>query len=208
MRLAPLKHWALLSLPLLCALGAIRLGFDNEKAVADFFLAHAQAHPVLTGWLTFVTDWSNGLFYAIYAFMLFSAWRCGDREKRRFTLMVLMVQLVVSVLCVHFIKHVVGRPRPGQAGFYDPLTTKGTYHSFPSGHTTEIMGWSLPLALRKGSTLLSALMGLLIGLVGFSRVYLSWHHPSDVFFGWVLGSFGGFAAHVLVGSTLFRRSAR
>ena len=208
MRLAPLKHWALLSLPLLCALGAIRLNFTNEKEVADFFLAHAQAHPSLAVWLKFATDWSNPLFYAIYAFMLFSAWRCGNRERLRFTFIVLAVQLVISVLCVHFIKHTVGRPRPGQLGFYDPLTTKGTYHSFPSGHTTEILGWSLPLALRKGSLILSALMGLLIGVVGFSRIYLSWHHPSDVFFGWLLGSFGGFAAHVIAGSTLFMRSAK
>ena len=208
MRFAPLKHWALLSLPLLCALAAIRLGFDDEKAVADFFLAHAQAHPSLAGWLKFATDWSNALFYLIYAAMLFTAWRSANRERLRFTLIVLGVQLVVSVLCVHFIKYTVGRPRPGQLGFYDPLTTKGTYHSFPSGHTTEIMGWSLPLALRKGSTLLSALLGLLIGLVGFSRIYLSWHYPSDVLCGWLLGSFGGFAAHILAGSTLFRRNAK
>ena len=176
--------------------------------MADFFLAHALAHPGLASWLKFATDWSNPLFHAIYAFMLFSAWRCGNRDKLRFALIVLGVQLVISVLCVHFIKYTIGRPRPGQTGYWDPLTTRGTYHSLPSGHTTEILGWSLPLALRLGSTSLSVLMGLLIGLVGFSRIYLSWHHPSDVFFGWLLGSFGGFSAHVLVGSGLFRRYAQ
>lgn len=209
MRLSPLKHWALVSLPLLCVLGTVWLNFGSEVEVAEFFKDEAAANPSLAAWLKIFTDWSNALFYVIYAAMLFTALRSGNRDRRRFTFIVIALQLIVSVLCVHFIKYTIGRPRPGQGWYFDPLTSRGNYHAFPSGHTTEIMGWSLPLALRRGSVLLSALFGLLIGVVGFSRIYLGWHHPSDVFFGWLLGSFGGFAAHVVAGSTLFRgRRAR
>lgn len=205
MRLSPLKHWIILSLPLLCALGAVWLSFGSENAVAEFFKGHAETHPALAAGLKLITDWSNPLFYAVYAGMLFTAWRCRNRDRLRFTLIVLGAQLIVSALCVQFIKYTIGRPRPGQGWYFDPLTTRGNYHSFPSGHTTEILGWSLPLALRHASTLLSVLLGLLIGVVGFSRIYLGWHHPSDVFFGWLLGSFAGFAAHVIAGSSYFRR---
>ncbi len=107
-------------------------------------------------------------------------------------------------LAVHFLKHTIGRPRPGQGEWFDPLTTKGSQHSLPSGHTTEIIGWTLPLVLRSGKFWLTALLSLFIGAVAFSRIYLGWHHPSDVFFAWILGSFGGFATTIIAGSTLFK----
>jgi undecaprenyl-diphosphatase len=207
MRMAFFRHWALLSAPLLAVLAVLRLGFTTEAAVADFFLTHSQDHPDLAFVLKVVTDWSNPVFYAVFALMLLRAWRSGDRETRRFIVILLAVQAVVAGLAVHFVKHTVGRPRPGQGVWFDPITSRGTYHSLPSGHTTEIVGWSLPLALRLDRTAITALMGCLVGLVGFSRIYLGWHHPTDVFFGWLLGSFGGLATTVLADSTLFRKKA-
>jgi len=208
MRPTLLLHWALVSLPLLCVLGGLWLGYGTEPAVEAFFRDHAGAHPVLAAWLKGVTDWSNPAFYVFYAASLFLAWRSGNRERVRFICIVLAVQLAISVLAVHFVKRTIGRPRPGQGWYFDPLTSRGNYHSLPSGHTTEITGWSLPLALRWARWLPSLLLGLLIAVVGFSRVYLGWHHPSDVFFGWLLGSFGGICAHVLAESSLFRKEAR
>ena len=205
MRTALLKHWAIFSAPILVMLLALWLGFDSETGVADAFREHRVAHPGLTGFLKFLTDWSNPVFYVLYGGLLIKALRTNDFEGRRYILILLAVQVVVAVLAVHFIKHTVGRPRPGQGWYFDPLTTRGTYHSLPSGHTTEIIGWSLPLALRHGRLWLTVMLGLLIGAVGFSRIYLGWHHPSDVFFGWLLGSFSGFATYVIAGSSLFRK---
>ncbi|WP_419785055.1 phosphatase PAP2 family protein [Pseudodesulfovibrio sp.] len=207
MRSSPTLHWALVSLPLLCVLAALWLCFGTEAAVETYFLAHAQSHPTLFNTLKFITDWSNPVFYVGYAIALFLAWRRGNRETLRFILILLCVQAVISAAIVHFIKFTIGRPRPGQGWYFDPMTSRGNYHSLPSGHTTEIMGWTLPLALRRADIWVSLLIGLLIGLVGFSRVYLSWHHPSDVFFGWLLGSFAGFATHVLAGTAYFRNKA-
>ena len=207
MRPTLLLHWALVSLPLLCVLGGLWLGFGTEPAVEAFFLDHAAAHPGLAAALKIVTDWSNPVFYAGYGLVLLRAWRRGDHERLRFIAIVLLVQFVVSLLTVHLAKRMIGRPRPGQGWYFDPMTSRGNYHSLPSGHTTEILGWSLPLALRWKRVLVSAAFGLLIGLVGFSRVYLGWHHPSDVFFGWLLGCFAGICAHVLAESSLFRKEA-
>ncbi|MEF2229583.1 MAG: phosphatase PAP2 family protein [Pseudodesulfovibrio sp.] len=207
MRPSLLLHWTLASLPLLCVLAALQLGFGTEKAAEDFFFAHAGAHPALSAALKAVTDWSNPIFYGGYAVALFLAWKSGNRERMRFICIVLCVQAVVSLLAVHFIKRTIGRPRPGRGDLFSPMTSRPAFHSLPSGHTTEIMGWSLPLALRWRRAALSLLIGLLAGAVGFSRVYLGWHHPSDVFFGWLLGSFGGFAAHILAESSLFKKEA-
>jgi len=204
MRRTSLTHWALFSAPLLLLVAALLFGFGNETDVATFFKEHRQAHPAIKTCMKLLTDWSNPVFYCFFGFMLLRAWKSNDRERMRFVLILLAVQAVVAGLAVHFLKGTIGRPRPGEGEWFEPLTTRGAQHSLPSGHTTEITGWTLPLALRSARTWLAACLGLFIALVGFSRIYLGWHHPTDVFFGWMLGSVSGFATHTLVNSTLFK----
>lgn len=206
MRNASLKHWALFSAPLLLVLIAVWIGFGSEHEVALFFKDHRAAHPTLQSCMKLLTDWSNPLFYGVYAVMLLAAWRSGDRDRLRFVLILLAVQAVVAGLAVHLLKTIIGRPRPGQGELFSPIGTKAAYQSLPSGHTAEITGWTLPLALRLHSYAISALLGLFLGAVGFSRIYLGWHHPTDVFFGWLLGCVSGVATTVIARSALFRRS--
>jgi undecaprenyl-diphosphatase len=205
MRISSLTHWAIFSAPLLIMLAIIWFCFASESNVAIYFLDHRTTHPALSGFMKFLTDWSNPLFYGIFGVMLFNAYRSGNREKRRFILILLAVQLLIAGLTVHFIKATIGRPRPGQGQWFDPLTTRGAQHSLPSGHTTEIVGSSLPLALRYRLPWLTVLLSVFIGLVAFSRIYLGWHHPSDVFFAWILGSFSGFTTTVIASSSLFTK---
>ncbi|WP_041720662.1 phosphatase PAP2 family protein [Pseudodesulfovibrio piezophilus] len=202
-----LKHWCIFSSPLLLMLLALWIGIGPEANIAVFFHDHRATHPLLKGILTFVTDWSNPAFYVLYAGMLMRAFRSNNTEKKRYLCILFSVQFVVSALCVHFIKFTVGRPRPGQGTYFEPMTARGSYHSLPSGHTSEITGWALPLAFRQKRHWLTCFLALFIGLVGFSRVYLGWHHPSDVFFGWLLGSFVGFATSVITASSLFKGKA-
>lgn len=205
MRSTFLKHWALFSAPLLLILAVLWFGFGSEPDVALFFKDHRATHPVLKTIMKILTDWSNPVFYAGYALALIGAWKSNNRDRVRFILILLVVQALVAGAAVHFLKSFIGRPRPGQGVWFDPLTSRGAQHSLPSGHTTEIIGWALPLGLRLNRLWLTGLLGLVIGVVGFSRIYLGWHHPTDVFFGWLLGSFGGFATMVIAESSLFTR---
>jgi len=205
MRSNTLTHWALYSAPLLLCLALLWLCFDSEADVAVYFSGLRQGHPWLTSAMRGLTDWCNPVFYIGYAIALFRAYRSDNRQQLRFILILLVVQGVVAGLAVHFLKYTIGRPRPGQGHWFAPLSSHGTQHALPSGHTTEIVGWSLPLSLRLQQRCMTGLFGLFIGLVGFSRIYLGWHHPTDVFFGWLLGSAGAFSTITLVNSTLFIR---
>ena len=89
------------------------------------------------------------------------------------------------------IKLAVERERPlSDYALAMPLRT----HSFPSGHAAGSMvayGLLAYLAWRllpqPWSAIVVVALGLLIFLIGVSRVYLGAHFPTDVIAGWLLG---------------------
>jgi len=100
--------------------------------------------------------------------------------------------LVISVELMGFVtevaKRIAGRPRPATA------MTDAVSSSFPSGHALGVMVGVLALLtvawpftgqrLRMPLVVLGAALAF---TVGFSRVVLNVHHPSDVLAGWALG---------------------
>jgi undecaprenyl-diphosphatase len=105
-----------------------------------------------------------------------------------------LAQVLVSLLLVHVLKIVVGRPRPANGGPFTPLTLDSGHKSFPSGHVTEVIGAALPFAQRCRKISLALFLGLYAALMGFSRIYLEAHYPSDVAASLVFGSFSGWLA--------------
>ncbi|MBR5239227.1 MAG: phosphatase PAP2 family protein [Clostridia bacterium] len=95
-------------------------------------------------------------------------------------------------------------PRPfhtGKVSCVRPETATG--YSFPSGHTQNFTTWSTALSriLKKRWFTVTALVGSVI--IGFSRLYLGAHYPSDVLVGLILGIAVGF-----LGSALYERMAQ
>jgi hypothetical protein len=102
--------------------------------------------------------------------------------------------VVVCFLLLHLTKMALGRPRPYTfLELYQPLTLSPAFHSLPSGHTAEISGSCLALALWLGRARWALALGLVVAVMGLSRLYLLQHYPSDVFFGWMFGALSGFA---------------
>jgi membrane-associated phospholipid phosphatase len=90
------------------------------------------------------------------------------------------------------LKLVFARPRPD---LFPPIVNAAGY-SFPSGHTASAMAVFGLLALflwRQKRFALAVLSGFWVMAVGFSRVYLGVHYPSDVLGALAVGALWVFA---------------
>jgi membrane-associated phospholipid phosphatase len=89
-------------------------------------------------------------------------------------------------LLIWTIKAVVNRPRP----IVFQTVEQPTDASFPSGHATgsiAVYGWLAFWLWRQGYRIPGGLLFVWAILIGFSRVYLGVHYPTDVLASWTLG---------------------
>ncbi len=106
----------------------------------------------------------------------------------------LFAALVLSVYLNALIKDLVAEPRPFVYADFESVTQPDEF-SFPSGHAQNAaFVWTLLAAhfRKRWFTIAATAMVLLIG---YSRVHLGVHFPTDVLAGWLLG---GFLAHAYV----------
>lgn len=110
------------------------------------------------------------------------------------------------------LKQIYDRPRPS-------LVPHGSYvysASFPSGHSTLAAATFLTLATviaslepHRATKVLTYVVALALTImVGFSRVYLGVHWPSDVLAGWFLGAAWALAAWIVLNAVTRTEPAR
>ena len=118
--------------------------------------------------------------------------------KTRKTGAALMAALTLEVLCCNLIlKPFVARVRPCDINTaVQLLVPRPDDFSFPSGHTGASFAAASALYFRKSKLWLPAL--ILAALIGFSRLYLYVHYPTDVLAGVVLGTLLGWVGCTLV----------
>ncbi|MCK9240818.1 phosphatase PAP2 family protein [Desulfocurvus sp.] len=189
-------QFLLVSLPLLGLLALVLGIWGSEGQIAAAMREHKNAHPALQQAVRLFTDWGNQLMYLPFLALLARGWRRRDRRPLRFVVAYVLAQVVICLVLLHLTKMALGRPRPDAFTLlHQPLTLNPAFHSLPSGHTAEITGSCLALALWLGRARWALALGLFVALMGLSRVYLLQHYPSDVLFGWMFGALSGFAAY-------------
>lgn len=162
--------------------------------LADPFL-FALLRPDGKSWLVGVMQWGTWLGYGLVDIAIplsigLVAWRRGDRETVRrgvlggaaVTLAGLLGQVVKNLLCR-------ARPNAADAGAFFSgfpcFPASYAMASFPSGHATTAFALATLLSLWYPRWTTAWL--ILATFVGWSRIVLGSHFPSDVLGGAVLG---------------------
>ncbi len=86
------------------------------------------------------------------------------------------------------LKYSINRTRPGERYSFINEKTKEHSPSFPSGHTTAAFETAMSLSLNFPKWYVIVPAYAWAGAVGYSRMYLGVHYPSDVAAGMLLGT--------------------
>lgn len=124
---------------------------------------------------------NGGIIWIIIVVMLMI-----NKKYRKIGFMALGALILSTILGEEILKNVVKRIRPSEdIPAWNLLIAKPLSYSFPSGHTTSsfaVAGVLLKYFKRYAFGFLA-----LASLIGFSRLYLYVHYPTDILAGVVVG---------------------
>ncbi|MDD3370047.1 MAG: phosphatase PAP2 family protein [Lachnospiraceae bacterium] len=141
--------------------------------------------PVLNPFFVFITNLGNaGAIWLVISVLLLIPKR--TRKIGVLSILALIGSLLINNL---MLKNLVGRTRPYEnIANLQLLVHKASDFSFPSGHTGSSFAAAYVLYKELPKKYGIPAM-ILAGLIGFSRLYVGIHYPTDVLAGTVLGIF-------------------
>jgi undecaprenyl-diphosphatase len=141
---------------------------------------HEWAFPALTAVMRAITMIGSEYFLVPLGAIL--VWRWLKRGERHAAYL-LVVGSGSAEAVAQLLKALIHRPRPE---VFFGLAAAET-HSFPSGHAfVPVVYFGILAGIFAAGRRSSAALVLLAAALGFSRVYLGFHYPSDVVAGWAL----------------------
>lgn len=145
----------------------------------QFIHALQTLSPTLDGLMKYISFFGTIEFYLLLIPFLY--WAISARLGFR----VLLLLIGTDFLGL-FLKQLLHQPRPFWISDVQALAEETSY-GIPSTHASDTIAVWGYLAYRLNKSWLWVFTGLLVLLVGISRMYLGVHFPSDVLGGWLLG---------------------
>jgi undecaprenyl-diphosphatase len=165
--------------------------YSIDKAVFYFF-NRTLANPLTDAVMPFITterNWTIPIAVIWLGLVIF-----GGKKGRTTALLVAVILLVTDQAVNAVIKPLVGRERPCFVLEHVRLLIPQPHsRSFPSSHAANMAAMAALFAIRYPKY--SFLFILAAVLIGFSRIFVGVHYPSDVAAGALLGY--SFAAGIL-----------
>ena len=160
---------------------ATRITAREVALMQRLFVLRRQ--PLLTGLSIAATRLGDGPLWGVAG----AVFLVGGDQQSRLAVAIAAVAISLSILVFTLVKHSLQRPRPFESWpQLSCLLAAPDKFSFPSGHTMTAFAASTVFALLiPGSGLVFYPLACLIG---FSRVFLGLHYPTDVLVGALVGS--------------------
>lgn len=188
-------HTACLKYILICQIGLIALfplklkaqsawqRFD-DKVLIDL---SEKRTPEKTDFFLFLSNHNDWVNVGVPVGLLAGGIIADDKRMRQNALYVASSS-AVNVLFTMLIKKVVKRPRPFLANVKIKAVYQPSHYSFPSGHTSTSFTTATALSQAYPKWYVIVPSYLWAGSVGYSRLYLGVHYPTDVAAGAILGA--------------------
>ena len=173
----------------------------NVDAIDNPFITifEAMRDPFVTSVTKVITFFANTSTMIILCLLLLFL-----PSRMFFGAPVVLITTVTAFINL-ILKLIIARERPEE----DLRLVEASGYSFPSGHTlTSLIFYiSLMILLRRYfvlrnqtsiANIITVILSTLTVLIGFSRIYLGVHYPTDVFAGWLLGGF-----FLIIGVTIY-----
>jgi len=167
-------------------LGALLVFGDGELVTLVHFSHWVQRHYAF---LRTVTDVGLYPFYFIFLTLLLYGQLRGERWLKLVAQAYLLAQLLGSVLVVRVLKMAFGRarpdasPLPGYESEWIGFAMDAKHHSFPSGHTADIVTSAVFMALVLRAPWAAGLFLLWALGLAVSRLAVAKHYSSDALMG-------------------------
>jgi len=120
--------------------------------------------------------------------IVYSAGLIGKNKDIKSKGMVMIQSILVSTIISKPMKYIISRERPFVTYPELEKLSDGGSPSFPSGHTEAAFATATSLSLAFPKWYVIAPSYIWAGAVGYSRMHLGVHYPSDVLAGAIIGS--------------------
>jgi undecaprenyl-diphosphatase len=176
------------------------------------------ASPALDGIFEFITHLGDtpGIIWFVLGIILLI-----PRKTRKLGILVFAGLAFSSLITNVILKNLLDRPRPYEEvikPIWDAvgykyewpaiLAKKSESFSFPSGHTTSSVGaaFALLLGCRKKWFAIGITAFILSLAIGFSRIYVKIHYPTDVIAGLIVGVLSAVVIYFVFDLLVFKKA--
>jgi membrane-associated phospholipid phosphatase len=156
-----------------------------DEATLQYLADHRT--PSQTRFWLFVANTNNYVNIAIPAGLLTAGLINDDQDMRRNALYIASSTATTAIVNV-ILKKLIRRPRPFVRNIHFTAVYQARSFSFPSGHSSSAFSSAVSVSRAYPKWYVIAPSMLWAGAVGYSRLYLGVHYPSDVTAGALLGT--------------------
>jgi undecaprenyl-diphosphatase len=159
----------------------------SELDIGILKAIYENRNPVFDAVFVVITNSAGALAFGLPGIFLIVALATKNVALRRNALLML-IPVAISAIVANILKYTIDLPRPFEVYHYIKQLSVGGSPSFPSGHTADAFAFATIVSLVYRKRFIIIPCFIWAALVGYSRMYLGVHFPSDVLAGGIVGA--------------------